>query len=178
MGPFTKIYFFYFLLYKRYLVLINILKIGVVDEDEDFFFDINFKMEGVILSFWHFNFSNKNMHVRRTMPYKFFLYSNNIIFKCNCFYEQFSKKKKLQAYLYCILCNVIKNTFKLFICVNRVSSFSSHLAPPNFYITVLNSIRCTKGARIWGKNLRVSIELRKVVDGRAWCYKFVKTKYQ
>lgn len=57
------------------------------------FFDINFKMEGVILSFWHFNFSNKNMHVRRTMPYKFFLYSNNIIFKCNCFYEQFSKKK-------------------------------------------------------------------------------------
>lgn len=27
------------------------------------------------------------------MPYKFFLYSNNIIFKCNCFYEQFSKKK-------------------------------------------------------------------------------------
>lgn len=57
------------------------------------FFDINFKMEGVILSFWHFNFSNKNMHVRRTMPYKFFLYSNNIIFKCNCFYEEFSKKK-------------------------------------------------------------------------------------
>lgn len=32
-----KYFFFYFLLYKRYLVLINILKNGVVDEDEDFF---------------------------------------------------------------------------------------------------------------------------------------------
>lgn len=51
MGLFIKIYFFYFFLYKRYLVLINILKIGVVDEDEDLFFDINFKMEGVILFF-------------------------------------------------------------------------------------------------------------------------------
>lgn len=145
------------------------------------FFDINFKMEGVILSFWHFNFSNKNMHVRRTMPYKFFLYSNNIIFKCNCFYEEFSKKKNYKHIytVYYVVRNK-KNTFKLFICVNRVSSFSSPLAPPNFYITVLNSNRCTKGARIWGKNwdLRVSIDLRKVVDGRAWCYKFVKTKYQ
>lgn len=129
------------------------------------FFDINFKMEGVILSFWHFNFSNKNMHVRKTMPYKFFLYSNNIIFKCNCFYEQFSKKKNYK-HIYTVY-------FLHFLLIWPRQIFTS-------LNSVLNSNRCTKDARIWGKNsdLRVSIDLRKVVDGRAWCYKFVKTKYQ
>lgn len=147
------------------------------------FFDINFKMEGVILSFWHFNFSNKNMHVRRTMPYKFFLYSNNIIFKCNCFYEQFSKKKNYK-HIYTVY-YVVRNKKTPLNYLYASTEFLHFLLiwPRQIFTSlnsVLNSNRCTKDARIWGKNsdLRVSIDLRKVVDGRAWCYKFVKTKYQ
>lgn len=55
------------------------------------------------------------------MPYKFFLYSNNIIFKCNCFYEEFSKKKNYK-HIYTVY-YVVRNKKHLLTIYMRQPSF-------------------------------------------------------